>query len=162
MSSASPAPPLMSAPIARPQIVHLPAPPARRRGFALTPLADVMFQLLLFFMLTSALAPYALLPLGGAAAPSAGLDGRQDHPLPDSPAPPAGAQAIWHLGQDEIRAGPARIPLSALDQALAGLQASDIEDLVVFVTRTARTADLALLVEQVQGAGIARLQLVGD
>ena len=35
----------------------------RRYKFVLTPLADAMFQLLIFFMLTSSLAPYSLITL---------------------------------------------------------------------------------------------------
>ncbi|SUZ32335.1 hypothetical protein ROE7235_02091 [Roseibaca ekhonensis] len=139
--------------------LRLPVPPARRRGFALTPLADVMFQLLLFFMLTSSLAPYALLPLS-AAAPSSGQSLR-DIPAQQSPAPAAEAQVIWHLERGEIRAGQARIPLSALPEAIRALQSDSVSDLVVFVTRMAEASDLALLIENVQDSGIARVQLVG-
>jgi len=39
-----------------------PRSPARYR-FVLTPLADAMFQLLIFFMLSSNLAPYSLLTI---------------------------------------------------------------------------------------------------
>lgn len=138
-------------------------PPRRRaRGFVLTPLADVMFQLLLFFMLTSALAPYALLPLGLPAGNQSALQGQANAALPDTDGPQAIAQAIWHLGRDELRSGQVRIALAQVPRALAELQADGIEDLVVFVTRPARTSDLATLVEAVQQAGIARLQLVGD
>ena len=35
----------------------------RRYKFAMTPLADAMFQLLIFFMLSSSLAPYSLITL---------------------------------------------------------------------------------------------------
>ena len=35
----------------------------RRYRFVLTPLADAMFQLLIFFMLSSSLAPYSLITL---------------------------------------------------------------------------------------------------
>jgi biopolymer transport protein ExbD len=41
----------------------------RRYKFVLTPLADAMFQLLIFFMLTSSLAPYSLITLKTAAKP---------------------------------------------------------------------------------------------
>ena len=136
-------------------------PRARRRGFALTPLADVMFQLLLFFMLTSALAPYALLPLGTPAGASSATQGQGATPLPEAPGPMAELQAIWHLGRDEIRSGQVRIALDLLPQALEGLQADGIRDLVVLVTHTAQTADMARLLEAVQQADIARLQLIG-
>ncbi len=136
----------------------------RKRGFALTPLADVMFQLLLFFMLTSALAPYALLPLGQPAGAIPEARQNTAPALPQSPGtpPPAAAQAIWHLGQDEVRSGQVRIALDMLPRALEDLQADGISDLVVFVTRPARSSDLATLLEAVQQAGITRLQLIGE
>lgn len=135
---------------------------ARPRSFALTPLADVMFQLLLFFMLTSALAPYALLPLGLPAGSLSDRQGQTAAALPDTPGAQADAQAIWHLGADEVRSGAVRIALDQLPGALVELQSDGIVDLIVFVTRPARTSDLVTLVEAVQQAGIARLQLVGD
>jgi len=135
----------------------------RRRGFALTPLADVMFQLLLFFMLTSALAPYALLPLGAPAQP--GGQGQAEAtrpPAAETPDPPPDAsRVVWHLGRGELRAGSARITLDLVPRALEDLRDAGLSDLVVFVTSTAHTADLTALVEAVRAARIAQLQLIG-
>lgn len=133
----------------------------KTRGFALTPLADIMFQLLLFFMLTSALAPYALLPLGAPAGSSDQSEAQAAQSLAQTPGTLAEAQAVWHLGRDEIRSGQVRIALDLLPQALDGLQADGIRDLVVLVTGAAQAADLARLLEAVQQADITRLQLVG-
>ncbi|WP_371156890.1 ExbD/TolR family protein [Jannaschia sp. 2305UL9-9] len=41
---------------------------ARRKGISLTPLIDVIFLLLLFFMLTSTFSQYASLPLSSSGA----------------------------------------------------------------------------------------------
>jgi biopolymer transport protein ExbD len=125
-------------------------------GFALTPLADVMFQLLLFFMLTSSLAPYALLPMGGPE--SEGSANRSQAQVVTDAAP---AQAIWHLGHKEIRSGQVRIALDLLPQALEELRADDIRDLVVLVTQSAQVSDLAYLLEIAGKADLMRLQLVG-
>ena len=48
--------------------LNLPLPP-RKRSYrvALTPLADAMFQLLTFFMLTTSLTPYSMLTIGSAS-----------------------------------------------------------------------------------------------
>lgn len=136
----------------------------RKRGFALTPLADVMFQLLLFFMLTSALAPYALLPLAAPAVPNE---------PPNAPSrtetaadllggtPPASGRMVWHLGRGDLRAGGALIPLDQVPQALEDLRAAGVTDLVVFITSTAQAGDLTTLVEAVRQARIAQLQLIG-
>ena len=52
----------------------------RRFSFMLTPLVDVMFLLLLFFMLSSQTAPYGLLPVNGQTArgaPASAETGKQ-------------------------------------------------------------------------------------
>jgi biopolymer transport protein ExbD len=131
-----------------------------RRGFSLTPLADIMFQLLIFFMLSSSLAPYALLPLSSPASATATAPEAPDRPAPqaDTALP---AQVIWHLERGTLRAGAERIPLEALPAALDALRADGIDDIVVFVTAEARAQDIADLLEPVRRAGLARLQLIG-
>ena len=136
----------------------LPAGPARsRRGFSLTPLADIMFQLLIFFMLSSSLAPYALLPL---SAPSAQASGAASAPATAAARSPA-AQVVWHLEHGALRAGDSRITLRMLPAALETMRNDGIEVIIVFVTDTARAQDLADLVEPVRQADFARLQLIG-
>lgn len=130
-----------------------------RVKFALTPLADIMFQLLIFFMLSTSLAPYALLPISGPVEPEAGA---APEPRPqtqsDTSAP---AQALWHLEKDQIRAGSATILLEDLPAALEALKAEQIDDIVLFVTARAEAQDLATVMEQVQQAAFGRLQLIG-
>jgi len=137
------------------------AGPARgRRGFSLTPLADIMFQLLIFFMLSSSLAPYALLPMSPPASATATAPEAPDRPASQAETA-LPAQVIWHLGRGTLRAGTERIPLAALPAALAALREDGIDDIVVFVTETARAQDIADLLEPVRRAGFARLQLIG-
>lgn len=141
---------------------HLPEPERARarRGFSLMPLADVMFQLLIFFMLSSSLAPYALLALTAPASPAAEA---RDSPRPAQapPDPATAAQVIWHLERGAVRAGPTRIRLAVLPAALAELREDGIDDIVVFVSDAARAQDIAGLLEPVSRAGFARLQLIG-
>lgn len=115
-----------------------------------------MFQLLIFFMLSTSLAPYALLPLGQRAP---GADAAE--PAPDSAPPPAAAApAILHLGRDEFREGLVRSGLDALPARLAALEAAGTEEILLFVTDAAWTQDLATLLETVQARGTLRLRLV--
>ncbi len=58
--------------MAHPTIKSLPKS-ERRYTFALTPLADAMFQLLIFFMLSTSLTPYSLLTITRGAGPAAAL-----------------------------------------------------------------------------------------
>ncbi|PKQ10918.1 MAG: hypothetical protein CVT70_16970 [Alphaproteobacteria bacterium HGW-Alphaproteobacteria-1] len=131
-----------------------------RRGFALTPLADIMFQLLIFFMLSSSLAPYALLPLTPPARAAGTQADAPPRPVPAAEPQPL-AQAIWHLERDAVRAGDLRLPFEALPDALAALRAEGIADIVVFISRQARAQDLADLLVPVRRAGALRLQLIG-
>jgi len=137
------------------QGVLAPAHPRPRPAFALTPLADIMFQLLIFFMLSTSLAPYALLPLG-QRAPS-------DTPPADTgaaaPAPP-GMPAVWHLGRGQLREGLTWFGIETLPEALAALEADGVGEILLFVTEAAQTQDLATLLEKVQARGTLRLRLV--
>lgn len=131
--------------------------PARRRpGFALTPLADIMFQLLIFFMLSTSLAPYALLPMTDRAGSGTG-----DRPVPGATAARATEPAIWHLGRGVIRAGTEEISLADLPAALAALHDLPVEEILLFVTETARTQDLVEVMQEVRRAGVVRLRLLG-
>ncbi|MAU52697.1 MAG: hypothetical protein CMN17_10055 [Roseovarius sp.] len=134
--------------------------PRTRRGFALTPLADIMFQLLIFFMLSSSLAPYALLPLSPPARAPGTEAGVPPRPASDAVPQPL-AQAIWHLERGAVRAGDIRLPFESLPEALSVLRAEGISDIVVFISRQARAQDLADLLVPVRRAGVVRLQLIG-
>jgi len=129
--------------------------PARPRpAFALTPLADVMFQLLIFFMLSSSLAPYALLPMGRGAGPPA-----EDAPAP-APAPEqAAAPPVWQLGRGEARAGTERFALDEAGARLAALARDGRAELMVLTTSAARTADVVRLLEAVQTTARAGLPM---
>ncbi len=129
-----------------------------RVKFALTPLADIMFQLLIFFMLSTSLAPYALLPVSGPVDTEAGA---APQPRTQPRSQTAAAQAVWHLEQGQIRSGSTSIPLQDLSAALAALKAENIDDIVLFVTDRAQAQDLATVLEQVQQAAFGRLQLIG-
>jgi len=118
---------------------------------------------LLFFMLTSALAPYALLPLAAPAQPGAPSQRETTTQAANLPgvAPSQSARMVWHLGRGTLRAGGTQITLDLVPQALEDLRAAGVTDLVVFVTSTAQAADLTTLVEAVRTARIAHLQLIG-
>jgi len=137
--------------------VYLPDPRGDRRApFALTPLADVMFQLLIFFMLSTSLAPYSLITLGTPAAPTGQTAAKDD-------APGGGAQSIviWHVSRGEIRAGKATLPLDALPQVIDALREKGLEEILLFTTPTATTQDVATVIEAIRSGEVARLRLIG-
>ena len=100
--------------------IRLTAPLPPHRPFNLTPLADALFQVLVFFMLSGSLASYASLPLRNAT-----LATRNGTATP-TPAPTveAARTAVWTIGASRIIANGQRFGfdrLPALTQAKAPL-----------------------------------------
>ena len=109
----------------------------RRYGFAMTPLADAMFQLLIFFMLSSSLSPYSLIALTGGApagqSPSALLPG----PAPEPASGPAAKMVIWQLTRGRIRSGDQSIALADLPSAISSLIADEVNEVLIYPARSA-------------------------
>ncbi|MFN3971753.1 MAG: ExbD/TolR family protein [Gemmobacter sp.] len=130
----------------------------RRYGFPLTPLADAMFQLLVFFMLSSSLAPYSLIPLTGGAAGSSRIEGTA---APAAPAPDAGARVlVWHLSRGQVRAGTEVMPLSDIASLIPALRAEPDIGVLIFPAPNATVQDLARVTEVLALAGVVRVQIV--
>ncbi len=131
----------------------------RRYGFALTPLADAMFQLLIFFMLSSTLSPYSLIALtGGAAAGQSSVTGQPDARA--APPKPNDALVIWHLSRGHVRAGDQNLPLAELASLMPALEQQGIKDVLVFPTRSATVQDIATVLEVLGLHGVASVRLV--
>jgi len=108
--------------------------PVERRGFrrrpvALTSLIDIIFLLLLFFMLSSTFTRFAELPLmnagGGAAS--------------DGPPP-----IFLQLGVAGLRLNGQAVPLDALPEALAGFEAEG-QTVTLLVTLDAEVSSQGLV-----------------
>ncbi len=131
----------------------------RRYGFALTPLADAMFQLLIFFMLTSTLSPYSLIALtGGAAAGQSSISGQPDAQA--APPKPNDALVIWHLSRGQIRSGDQNLPLAELASLMPALTQKGIDEVLIFPTRSATVQDIATVLEVLGVHGVAKVRLV--
>lgn len=131
----------------------------RRYGFALTPLADAMFQLLIFFMLSSTLSPYSLIALtGGAPAGQSTQEGPAD---PMAEAPKEAARSVtWQLSRGQIRSGAQVLALEDLRDLLPALRDQRIEEVLIFPTRSARVQDIATVLEVLGRDGIAHVRLI--
>lgn len=139
-------------------MIRLPDPaPRHKPAFALTPLADVMFQLLIFFMLSTSLAPYALLPLGGA--PPAGDGAAETQPNTDAAS--FDRPQIWHLGRNSLRVGNERGTLADAPDLVAAAQGLGVGEVLLFPSQAATAQDVATVLEALQAGRIARVRLVG-
>ena len=134
-------------PGAGPARALLPRPAPRRYRFALTPLADAMFQLLIFFMLASSQVPYSLLTLKPGAAGSGAGDAAD-------PAPAAGGTALWSIDTGAVVAGGQRFGFDALPDLARALVAAGTARVVLVARPSARVQDLVAVAEALTGAGM--------
>ncbi|MBQ2261492.1 MAG: biopolymer transporter ExbD [Loktanella sp.] len=137
--------------------------PERRYRFALTPLADVMFQLLIFFMLTSNLVPYALLTL--QSAPPAGLAGRAGAAAPDvAVSVTAGSDAaLWVVEAGQVSVGGVALELDAIDNLVSGLAESEpFAGILLVLSDSARVQDLAEVLASLERAEINPISIARE
>ncbi len=141
------------------RITNLPRS-TRRYTFALTPLADAMFQLLIFFMLTSSLTPYSLITLqSGPGSPSPASDNQANPPQPQS----ANVQsAIWQIDNGGIVANGQRFGFGQLSQLTNALKAIGTPQVVLISTPSAQVQDLAVVLEKLTAGGIEQIQIVSQ
>jgi len=138
----------------------------RRRGayrIALTPLADAMFQLLVFFLLASNITPYSVLLLRSgedAVAPEAAESGGGGDDEAQLQPAAATDTAIWW-----IRRGTIEVGRNAHDIETAGDLAADFRagggllEVIVVVTETAQVQDIATVLEALSAADITGVRL---
>ncbi|MBO0904489.1 ExbD/TolR family protein [Jiella sonneratiae] len=127
------------------------------RRFVLTPLVDVIFLLVIFFALSSRIAPFGLIPVTGHGV-AAG-----DRPSGvAAPAPAAGPEpeATLVLSRGSVRIDARRLPLGDLAAEAARLEAEGIETVLVVTARSASAEDVAAALDALRGAGIAAVRLI--
>jgi biopolymer transport protein ExbD len=139
--------------------------PERQRNyrFALTPLADAMFQLLIFFMLSSSLTPYSLLTVqsapGDAGAEQAAAGPASDDPPQQMSAPPADV-TLWTLEADTVIVGGQRFDFDALDALADALgTAGAPADVILIVRPSAQVQDVTTVLARLRAAEVASVQV---
>lgn len=120
--------------------------PRRKRSVSLTPLIDVVFNLLLFFMLASSLAKWSGLELAtGSEAAS-----NDDIPAAD----------VYLLGEGELRYDERTYPLEELAVKLSSdLEAERISSVILRAEDGVRLHELIDSFDQLGHAGIQALAL---
>lgn len=141
----------------------LPRPAAKRQRFSLTPLADAMFQLLIFFMLSSSLAPYSLLTIrSGPEQQQAGesLSGETEEPSETEAAPIGANTVLWTIEPEKITIGGQTFSYDALGSLSEALAANDDAEVIIILRSEARVQDLATVMEALTNAGISAVQII--
>lgn len=122
---------------------RLPARPARRRP-SLTPMVDVVFLLLVFFMVAARFGAEAALPLASASAGASTWEG---------------APRVVRIAPDRLLLNGAPIEASALAEALRALSPTPDAPVVLAGFEGATLQDIARVVDQLTAAGAWRLIL---
>lgn len=121
-----------------------------QRRFALTPLVDVIFLLLIFFMLTSQIAPFSTIALsakniGGEILP-------QSTRAPGNRTGTGKSSALITVLSGGIAINGERFAHWDIDEALATLQKSGIETVIISPRSTASVQDLITVLEAIKRA----------
>lgn len=135
-------------------------PGARKRSyvFALTPLADAMFQLLIFFMLTSSLTPYSLLTLASGSGTAAAGD--TETPPEDSADIETDSAATWTVQDGQVLANGQAFGFDSLPELAEILVAADTPRVLLISSERARVQDLVTVLEILAAAQITSVQIV--
>lgn len=133
----------------------------RRYRFSLVPLADTMFQLLIFFMLSSNMSPYSLLSIRNGALGGTGPAGAAETG-PDSAGVRVSnpmATAVWSVGADSIVANGQRFPLERIPDLARALKAQETPEVLLVSQRGATVQMLVSILEILASNGIGAVRV---
>ena len=132
-------------------------PPRRRIHFLLIPLVDVMFLLLIFFMLSSQTAPYSLLEIMAAGTPGAA----QPAPQTATPAPAQSTpELLVSVARGYARFNGARVEMADLRSAIDQYKAAGFSRAVVTTGQAATVQDVVSVLEELERGAFAEMRLV--
>lgn len=118
----------------------------RRASFVLTSLIDVIFLLVIFFMVSSQITPFSIIALDPVAQDAAA-------PLPATP-PSTSAAVSLRVMAGSVRIAGKLVAMDGLEAALAALKESGVKALIVVPTDSATVQDLVSVLEGIKAAGI--------
>lgn len=131
-----------------------------RYRFSMVALADALFQLLIFFMLTSNVAPYAMLGLRSGALQGPAGSGTVD-PLGVATTE-AGVTAVWTLRPEGLVTAGQQFDLDAMPSLADALIAQGTDSVLVVVRPGVVVQQITTVMEALAARGITSVQLAGD
>lgn len=129
----------------------------RRYSFALTPLADAMFQLLIFFMLTSSLTSYSLLTI--QSGPAAGTQRIPNTDTANYDRPAALPSVIWLIENRGVKANGQYFGFGQISKLAEALILTGTTQVVLVPTPSAQVQDMVFVLEKLAAAGINGIQI---
>ena len=130
--------------------VFLNAPRRRRAFFMLTPLVDIMFLLLIFFMLTSETSLYTLMRMS-AQAVAAGPTATTASPT---------AELVVAIGHQQVRLNGVAMPFDQVAAVLAQFRAQGVGRAALVAGQAAQVQDIVSVLELLEAAAFSQVRLV--
>ncbi|MDO5622832.1 MAG: biopolymer transporter ExbD [Paracoccus sp. (in: a-proteobacteria)] len=128
------------------------------RAFPMTAMADMLFQLLIFFMLTANLTPFAMLDFRTGQL-SGRADSATEGSTPAEPAMDARRTAIWTLGTTGLVSGGQHFALDQLPALADALADLGTPHLLIVLRPDVPVRDVILVLEALQLRGITAVQI---
>lgn len=135
----------------------LPRPERRGRISAMIALADVLFQLLIFFMLSANLMGYSMLLLQAGAIRDTGKG--EAAPSPGTTVTEASATAVWTLRPDGIVASGQQFNIEHVSMLAEALAAQGTRNLLIVLQPQVPVQDVVTVLETLAARGIDSVQI---
>ncbi|MCF6334309.1 MAG: biopolymer transporter ExbD [Spirochaetales bacterium] len=133
-------------------------PPRRvQRGISLTPLVDVIFLLLIFFMLTSQIAPFSLISFAGTKAENKQV--KQLAVPRETPTELASLGTLITVLKGGISVNGRRTAHADIDRAMAEMRKNGISAAIISPRSTASVQDLITVLEAVKRASFKSITI---
>lgn len=129
--------------------MHISEPGPRRRQISLTPLVDVIFLLLMFFMLSSTFARFADLDVARQSTSAGAAQ------LPSGAGPADLRGAMVSVSADRVRVNGAETALENLAGTLDALYDRGARTAIIVADRDATVQDLVSVLERARASRIA-------
>src|SRR5688500_18486206 len=134
-------------------LTSLPPRVRRRFAFMLVPLVDIMFLLLIFFMLSSQTSLYSLLRISAVAGGESAAG-----PAAAAPEP----EIVVAIGKGQVRLNGTRLLLADLPQAVEQYKALGITRAALLATDLAQVQDLVSVLEIFEAGQFGEVRLVSQ
>ena len=130
-------------------------PPRERRQrptFVLTSLIDVIVLLVIFFMVSSQIVPFSLLPLGPLAAEGGG----RDQGSASATAPPVAVRIL----AGRVAIGKTGLPMADVTDALTQLKARGVTGILLIPSAAATVQDVVTVLEASKAAALENVTVL--
>lgn len=132
----------------------------RQYRFSLVPLADTMFQLLIFFMLSANLTPYSLLTIrNGALGGTGGSENVAEQAKADVRVSNPMTTAVWSVSADSVVANGQRFPVDRIPDLATALKLQNTPEVLLVSQRGATVQMLVTILEILAQNGITAVRV---